>query len=65
MVFPPGVTQQPVAGGLNGGNTTGGASSPWSVAYMLHWDYPGDQKYSAYSPGGQRGMNARPACLAT
>jgi hypothetical protein len=53
MTAPPGVTQQPVVGGLNGGNTADGASSPWSVAYMLHWDYQGNQKYSAYGPSGQ------------
>jgi hypothetical protein len=44
---------EPAVGGLNGGNTTGGASSPWSVAYLLHWDYHGSQKYAAYGPGGQ------------
>ena len=54
MVFPPGVTEQPVVGGFNGGSTTGGASSPWSIAYLLHWDYQGNQKYSAYSPSGKR-----------
>ncbi len=52
-VFPPGVTQQPVVGGGNGGSTAGGASSPWSVAYLLRWDYAGDQKFSAYGPDGQ------------
>jgi Sigma-70, region 4 len=53
IVFPPGITEQPVAGGLRGGSTSGGASSPWSVAYLLHWDYQGNQKYSAYGPTGQ------------
>jgi hypothetical protein len=53
MVFPPGVTEEPVIGGANGGNTTGGASSPWSVAYILNWDYQGSQRYAAYSPSGQ------------
>ena len=53
MVYPPGTTQQPVVGGGNGGSTTGGASAPWIVAYMLHWDYQGSQRYSAYSPSGK------------
>jgi hypothetical protein len=53
MVFPPGTPQEPVVGGLNGGSTAGGASSPWTVAYMLHWDYQGSQRYSAYSPSGR------------
>ncbi len=53
MVFPPGTPQEPVVGGLNGGSTTSGASSPWTVAYMLHWDYQGSQRYAAYSPSGQ------------
>ncbi len=51
-VFPPGTPQEPVVGGLNGGSTNG-ASSPWIVAHMLHWDYQGSQRYSAYSPSGQ------------
>jgi hypothetical protein len=53
VVFPPGTPQEPVVGGLNGASTTSGASSPWTVAYMLHWDYQGSQKYSAYSPSGR------------
>ena len=52
MVFPPGTPQQPVVGGINGGSTTG-ASSPWIVASMLHSDYRGSQRYSAYSPSGK------------
>jgi hypothetical protein len=54
MVFPPGVTEEPVVGGANGGNTSGRASSPWSVAYLLRWDYRGSQRYAAYSPSGQQ-----------
>jgi hypothetical protein len=53
MVFPPGTLQQPVVGGINGGSTTSGASSPWIIAYMLHSDYRGSQEYSAYSPSGK------------
>jgi hypothetical protein len=54
MLFPPGVTEEPVAGGhLVGGGTTGGATSPWTVTDMVHWDYHGNQKFSAYGPSGQ------------
>jgi hypothetical protein len=52
-VFPPGVTEQPVVGGSDGGSTNGGASSPWSVGYLLHWGYQGSQRDSGYSPGGK------------
>ena len=53
FVFPPGTTQRPIVGGAIGGNTSGGASSPWSVGYLLRWDYQGSQKDSAYGPSGQ------------
>jgi hypothetical protein len=52
-VFPPGVTFQPVVGGLSGGTATGSAGSPWRVASMLISAYQGTKKYSAYSPSGQ------------
>jgi hypothetical protein len=54
MTFPPGVTEEPVSGGrMAGGGTTGGAPSPWTVTSMLHWDYQGNQKFSAYGPSGR------------
>jgi hypothetical protein len=53
MTFQRGVTQEPVVGGMTGGGTTGGAPSPFTITYMLHWDYQGNQKYSAYGPGGR------------
>jgi len=51
--YPPGLTQEPVVGGMAGGGTTGGVPSPWTVTSMLHWDYQGNQKFSAYGPSGQ------------
>jgi hypothetical protein len=54
IVFPAGVTFQPVAGGLSGGTATGSAGSPWRVASMLISAYRGTEKYSAYGPGQQR-----------
>jgi hypothetical protein len=53
IAFPPGVTFQPVLGGLSGGTASGGAGSPWRVASMLISAYQGSQKYSAYGPSGQ------------
>jgi hypothetical protein len=43
-VFPPGTEQRPLEGG---------GSAPWSMGYLLRWDYRGMQKDSAYSPDGQ------------
>ncbi len=54
IVFPPGVTLQRAVGGLGGGTATGTAGSPWSVASMLVSAYRGTDRYSAYSPSGQR-----------
>jgi len=51
--FPPGITEQPVVGGSVGGQTGGGASSPWSVAYLVQQTYQGQVKDSVYSPSGQ------------
>ena len=53
IVFPPGVTFQPVVGGLSGGTATGSAGSPWRVASMLISAYGGTENYSADSPSGQ------------
>lgn len=53
QTFRAGTTWQPVPGGLNGGITAGGATSPWLTAYMLRWSYQDNQKTSAYSPSGQ------------
>ena len=53
QTFLAGATWQPVPGGLKGGITADGTSSPWLTAYMLRWAYQGNQKTSAYSPSGQ------------
>jgi len=53
IVFPPGLTLEPVVGGGTGGTTAGGATSPWAVASMLVWGYQGSLRDSAYSPSGQ------------
>jgi hypothetical protein len=53
IVFPSGVTLEPVVGGLSGGTATGSTGSPWSVASMLLSAYRGTGKSSAYSPSGQ------------
>lgn len=50
IAFPPGTTLEPVVGG---GTTAGGGTSPWDVASMLHWEYQGSLRYSAYGPSGQ------------
>jgi hypothetical protein len=53
LSFPPGTRFGPSFGGLGNPGTAGGAGSQWNVTTVLHWQYQGLQKYSAYSPGGQ------------
>jgi hypothetical protein len=53
LSFPPGTRFGPSFGGLGSPSTGGGAGSQWNVTFVLHWQYQGIQKYSAYSPSGQ------------
>lgn len=53
LSFPPGIRFGPSLGGLGGPSAAGGASSQWNATFVLHWQYRGLQKYSAYSPSGQ------------